>query len=92
VRLKVLNEGCCRVTGRTDTKLDAHHLVERSQGGSDDPDNIMPLANDFHVFEYHQGTDRAGAARRIRAAMTSAEEAYVIRTKGETWLNRRYPR
>jgi hypothetical protein len=89
-RLKVVNEGCCRVTG-SHYRVAAHHVVPKSQGGEDVPENIVPLNNDFHVFSLHQGKDSLEARKKVRAVLKPEEIEYILRTKGEEWLRQKYP-
>ena len=42
--------------GRTG-KIDMHHIIRRSQGGSDDPENLVPLCHACHMG-HHDGSGR----------------------------------
>lgn len=77
----------CRVCG---APAEAHHLVPRSLGGDDVPDNIVPLCQTHHgAFE--RGPDRAAAGRLIRRALTDPELRYIAGRKGQVFLDRYYP-
>jgi hypothetical protein len=47
--------GCARC-GKQDyvINMELHHKVFRSQGGSDEPENLEPLCHDCH-FKIHNG-------------------------------------
>jgi len=73
--------------------VSGHHLVKKSQRGDDVPENILVVCG--------HGTDGChGALERndlhtqmlARAAMTEAQEEYVVRKKGWVYLERTYPR
>lgn len=38
----------CQVCGKKHTRLEVHHIVYRSQGGTDDEDNLITLCEDCH--------------------------------------------
>lgn len=38
----------CQVCGKKHTRLEVHHIVYRSQGGTDDEDNLITLCKDCH--------------------------------------------
>lgn len=86
--------GVCRGCGEH-KPVTFHHLVPRSLGGDDVPDNILPLcghgtAGCHGKIEDHSNGWRETAAR-IRSSLTPAELNYAIATKGEYWLSRYYP-
>lgn len=41
-------------TKKNGTKLEVHHIIYRSQNGSDDAENLITLCHDCHVA-LHQG-------------------------------------
>jgi 5-methylcytosine-specific restriction endonuclease McrA len=80
-------QGPCRVCqGRPPNQL--HHLVPRSQGGSDTEANIVPLCADCH--RRVTGYDRAACAL-LRVSLTDLEYAYATETLGEGRFEARYP-
>ena len=44
----------CHHKGDSETKLEVHHIVQRKDGGSDMPDNLMTLCHDCHAA-LHRG-------------------------------------
>ena len=38
----------CQVCGKKNTRLEVHHIIYRSQGGTDDEDNLITLCEDCH--------------------------------------------
>ncbi|HET9232983.1 MAG TPA: HNH endonuclease, partial [Candidatus Eisenbacteria bacterium] len=56
--LKILerDEWRCQAPGCTSrSKLEAHHIVFRSQNGSDDPENLITLCHGHHRHGIHDG-------------------------------------
>ncbi len=82
--------GPCRMT-RTFHHLDYAHLVSRAQGGDDVPDNIIPLGHIEHMLYHDKGKGWERVAHAIRASLTRDELAYVLRKKGQDWLDEHYP-
>lgn len=41
----------------TDTIIDVHHIIPRSDGGSDDPDNLMHLCRKHHRQVHSEAGD-----------------------------------
>lgn len=82
--IKLGQDSTCRGCGQRATA--GHHILLRSQGGDDVPDNIMPLCHPCHVA-YHDGPHKS-----LRT--TPAERAYVMermgKVAGSDYLRRRY--
>lgn len=73
---KVASEGKCRACGRADVKLDAAHLVPRSQvppGIGEDPRNIVPLC--AGPIGCHIRYD--GHALELLGVLTLDEQSYI---------------
>lgn len=81
--------GPCKVCGAT-SGVSYHHLIPRSQGGSDSESNVVPLC----------GSGTTGCHGRIEArdpeagmalalSLTDAEYAYMVEHGGEDVLERR---
>jgi 5-methylcytosine-specific restriction endonuclease McrA len=82
----------CRICGKRTHHLEAHHLVPRSQGGDDVPDNFVPLCGPWQPSCHQRVTENhPDALRALRAALRPAEVAYIVERKGQAWLDRRYP-
>lgn len=79
--------GPCRVCGGT-VGIQMHHLVPRSQGGSDTEANITPLCRPDH--DAVTRGDRHACAT-LRASLTDAEYAYAVDMLGEARFEARYP-
>lgn len=45
----------CQVCGKKHTRLEVHHIIYRSQGGTDDESNLITLCEDCHN-KVHSGT------------------------------------
>jgi 5-methylcytosine-specific restriction endonuclease McrA len=56
------------------TVIEFHHLVSRSRGGDDTPDNIVPLCRACHVLITRGDMP---TARLLAASLSDAERAYV---------------
>ena len=41
----------CKICGKTGT--DKHHVIYRSQSGSNNPENLIPLCRSCHDFIHH---------------------------------------
>lgn len=70
-----------------------HHLVGRDLGGDDVADNLIPLCGSGSAGCHGKAEaerDRA-TLTRIRHSLTPYEAAYVLRKKGEDFLDRYYP-
>lgn len=44
----------CRICGKKHTRLEVHHIIYRSQGGTDDENNLITLCEDCHD-KLHKG-------------------------------------
>lgn len=86
-----LKDGPCRV-GSSSYWVEHAHLVPRGQRGDDVADNIIPLAHEAHMLYHDRGRGWEHVAHMIRASLTSAEKAYVLRKKGQDWLDEHYPK
>lgn len=63
-----------------------HHLIPRSQGGSDTEANIVPLCHRCHM---HVEERRPAACRMLAVALDDLSYAYVIEHGGENFFERR---
>ena len=81
--------GLCRA-GSADRTLDYAHLVSRAQRGDDTADNIIPLGHEAHMLYHDHGKGWEHVAHQIRASLTPDELAYVLRKKGQDWLDEHY--
>lgn len=72
--IKLAADPMCRATGRRAT--DAHHILLRSQGGDDVPENLLPLSDEPHR-RYHS----KGKLPGVR--LTKEERAYLRRKLGK---------
>ena len=79
-------QGPCRVCGDAPPN-ELHHIIARSQGGSDVADNIAPLCHGCHGFitRRNQPTIKA-----FLASLTDDEYAYAIEHGGEDFFERHY--
>lgn len=76
---------CCKGK-RKDNKLEIHHIVYRSEGGSDDADNLITLCHTCHK-NIHKGTTVLKAKGKIKGTLKYATQMNSIRKQ----LFRHYP-
>lgn len=67
-------------------KVDSHHLC----GRHDEPGNIFRILHVLHM-EFTGGKRKKAVGALIRAYMTREQEDYIIREKGDAWLDATYP-
>lgn len=78
-------QGPCRVC-QAPAPNELHHLIPRSQGGSDTESNIVPLCREHHAsIEARNAVD----GRRLAESLTDTEYAFVVDTYGEDFFERR---
>lgn len=81
----------CQVTGvesRHGWAVESHHLVKQPR--HDEAGNLFRLLHTLHM-DYEMSPRRMAVATLIRAYMTFDQEEYIIREKGEAWLDKTYP-
>ncbi len=54
-RIRERDLGCCQVPACSRAATHAHHIIPRSQGGSDDPSNLVALCTCHHFRGIHAG-------------------------------------
>lgn len=85
---KVLAEGECRACGATD-ELDPAHLFPRGLGGSNDPENIVPLCRTCHR-EFDAGDFDLGSVKLTpRERVCLVAEAAAHGRDGVDYAHRR---
>ena len=57
-RVRARDRHFCQVPGCSRAAVHAHHVIPRSQGGSDDPENLISLCAAHHLFGIHGGRMR----------------------------------
>ncbi len=57
-RIRARDKHFCRVPGCSRAAVHAHHIKPRSQGGSDDPSNLISLRAAHHLHGIHGGRMR----------------------------------
>ena len=80
-------QGPCRTCGAVPPN-ELHHLVPRSQGGSDVADNIVPLCSDCHGRVEARNKEVCAA---LRLALSDAEYAYAATELGDDRFEARFP-
>ncbi len=73
---------CCLVAPPNEL----HHLIARSQGGSDTEANIVPLCLDCHAKIEARHRD---AGHILACSLSDLEYAYVVEKYGEAFFERR---
>lgn len=77
--------GPCRICRRVESngsvqdRIEFHHLVRRSQGGDDVPDNIVPLCTMCHR-QIHDGNLSFGKMGQL---LTESERRYVAEKRSQ---------
>ncbi|MBK7398984.1 MAG: HNH endonuclease [Myxococcales bacterium] len=66
---------CAVPTCRTILAIDLHHIVEVSEGGSNDPANLVALCPTCHGL-YHRGTIPRTAVRAWKSLLVSLSSAF----------------
>ena len=85
--IRAAKHGPCRCYGiECAGRVELHHIVPRSWGGDDLPDNIAPLCTHHHadVTEYRN----TRTLERLAESLTDAEYSYAIGKLGEGALER----
>jgi hypothetical protein len=70
---------------------DLHHLVPRSQGGGDVPENLFSIEHSLHLAYEDKVPGWEAIGHMIREGMTEEQKLYVIGKKSLDFLDRRYP-
>lgn len=78
-------QGPCRVCGKP-APNELHHLIPRSQGGSDTESNMVPMCHDDHMAVEAR---KPGPGTKLAKSLTDDEYAYVIDVYGEDFFERR---
>ena len=76
----------CHGKGGPDTKLEVHHIVQRRDGGSDRPDNLVTLCHDCHAALHRGGF----TLRKPRGGYKAPTFMGVMRRKLVERLKARY--
>lgn len=69
-----------------------HHLLPRSHGGEDVPENLIPVCGDG-TRGCHSDIEerREGAREKVRATLLPCHIDYLARECGWGWIDRQYP-
>jgi hypothetical protein len=76
--IQVLTEAgyrCAVPTCRQILAIDIHHMVEVSEGGGNDPQNLLPLCPTCHAL-HHRGTIPSDAIYAWKAIIVSLSQAF----------------
>ena len=76
----------CHGKGGPDTKLEVHHIIQRKDGGSDRPDNLVTLCHDCHAALHRGGF----TLRKPRGGYKAPTFMGVMRIKLVERLKARY--
>lgn len=77
----------CQNCGTKDSVLEVHHLVFRSEGGSDEPENLITLCRKCHR-DYHDGKIKLKKfGKKKNIGLAAASQMNVLRNM----LQREYP-
>lgn len=68
----------CQICGAKNTRLEVHHIKYRSQGGSDDLDNLITLCKDCHN-KLHEGKIELKVKGKKKASLKHATQTSIIR-------------
>ena len=79
---------CCKGKHKhKDSKLEVHHIIFRSQGGSDEEDNLITLCSTCH-YNVHHGKQKLNSKGKLKGALKHATQMNSIRKQ---LLERSYP-
>lgn len=84
-QIQEAKQGPCRCC-RAPAPSELHHLVPRSQGGSDTEANLVPLCRGCHQL-VEARDHQAGAV--LARSLTDSEYAYAVDMYGEGFFERR---
>jgi HNH endonuclease len=76
--IQVLTEAgyrCAVPTCRQILAIDIHHMVEVSEGGGNEPENLLPLCPTCHAL-HHRGTIPSDAIYAWKATIVSLSQAF----------------
>ena len=82
VAIQVLTEAgyrCAVPTCRQILAIDIHHMVEVSEGGGNNPQNLLPLCPTCHAL-YHRGNISPDAIYVWKATIVSLSQAFDVQT------------
>ena len=68
----------CQICGAKKTRLEVHHIVFRSLGGSDDLDNLITLCEKCH-YDLHHGKIELKVKGKKKSSLKHATQMSVIR-------------
>lgn len=80
VRLQVLTEAgyrCAIPTCRSILALDLHHLLEVSEGGGNEPSNLIALCANCHAL-YHRGTIAQESIYAYKSMLVAISRAFDV--------------
>lgn len=77
---------CCKGKHK-DSKLEVHHIIFRSQGGSDEEDNLITLCSTCH-YNVHHGKQKLNLKGKLKGTLKYATQMNSIRNQ---LLERVYP-
>ncbi len=69
----------CQCCGKKNKRLEVHHIIYRSNGGSDDLDNLITLCEDCHK-DIHDGTKKLKLNGKRKSNLRYATQMSVIRS------------
>ena len=76
----------CQCCGKKNCRLEVHHIKFRSNGGTDDEENLITLCEDCHKG-VHAGTVTLNKKPKKSKSLKHATHMSIIRS----WLLRKYP-
>lgn len=68
----------CQCCGKKHTRLEVHHIVYRSNNGSDDLENLITLCEDCHA-DIHDGTKTLKLKGKKKSSLRYATQMSVLR-------------
>ena len=67
-------------TKKQGVRLDVHHIIFRSKGGSDDPENLITLCHNCHT-KLHNGEVKLSLKGKFKGSLNHATQMNSIRTQ-----------
>lgn len=84
----VLRDNCkCRVCGKSNTKLEVHHIVPKRSGGTDNVNNLITLCRECHIKTFKKEEMFIDYFKNILCCKTTCKKDFSEHIyQGNKWL------
>jgi hypothetical protein len=87
-RVRARDKHRCQVPGCSRAAVHAHHIISRSQGGTDDPENLVSLCAAHHLYGIHGGRMRVTGTAPDKLVWTfGLRRSYVAAASNQVLLD-----